>query len=311
MVPTASRPIPIRARSQRTALPGDRAGDHAGEQAAQRERAEHQPGDRLVAGVVGERDRGHLERAEEAAQGDRPDRQRHEQSPRHRAADLRGVVRVGRWLRPALHREGEGADRADGDGRARARPAGAKEVARKVTSAGPVTNTTSSATLSTANAVCRSLSEVSRCAQRARTMVPICGIEAPASAPHTCGQGSAHSWTIETIIRMRGEREDDRVDVQHAALAEPVGQPAVRDGEERVADDVRRRDLAGQRVGAGQRADEQDDAERHHRDRQPRHEAGGGEGESTGVGEHPAVGGEHSIHPTESRQCFSARGTPS
>ncbi len=79
------------------------------------------------------------------------------------------------------------------------RPAwGAMAVARRVTSAGPVTNTTSSKTLSAANAVCRSLATGSRWAHRARTMVPICGIAAPASAAHTCGHGIAQSSTIET-----------------------------------------------------------------------------------------------------------------
>ena len=65
-----------------------------------------------------------------------------------------------------------------------------------------MTKTTSSATLSAAKAVCRSLCAVRMYTQRPRTMAPICGIEAPASAPHTCGQTSAHSWVIETIIRM-------------------------------------------------------------------------------------------------------------
>ncbi len=83
------------------------------------------------------------------------------------------------------------------------RPAcGANEVDRKVTSAGPVTNTTSSKTLSAANAVCRSLATGSRWAQRARTMVPIWGIAAPESAAQTCGHGVAQSSTIETIIRV-------------------------------------------------------------------------------------------------------------
>ncbi len=39
--------------------------------------------------------------------------------------------------------------------------------------------------------------------------------------------------------------------------------------------------------------DEQDDAERHHRDRQPRDQRGRREGEGAGAREHPAVGGEH------------------
>ena len=65
-----------------------------------------------------------------------------------------------------------------------------------------MTNTTSSATLSAANAVCRSLATGSRWAHRARTMVPICGIAAPARAAQTCGHGSAHSSTIAMIIRL-------------------------------------------------------------------------------------------------------------
>ena len=83
------------------------------------------------------------------------------------------------------------------------RPAcGAQAVERNVTSAGPVTKTTSSATLSAAKAVCRSLCAERMYTQRPRTMAPICGIEAPARTPHTCGQTSAHSWVIETIIRL-------------------------------------------------------------------------------------------------------------
>ena len=75
-------------------------------------------------------------------------------------------------------------------------------VDRRVTSAGPVTNTTSSATLSAAKAVWRSLGTGSRCAQRARTIVPICGIAAPARAAQTSAHGRAQSSTMATIIRV-------------------------------------------------------------------------------------------------------------
>ena len=189
------------------------------------------------------------------------------------------------------------------------RPAcGAQAVERNVTSAGPVTKTTSSATLSAAKAVCRSLWAERMYTQRPRTMAPICGIEAPARAPHTCGQTSAHSCGDRDDHQAAGEREDHRVGVQHEALSEPVRQPTVRDGEQRVADDVGGRDLAGERIGTGHRAHQQDDPERHHRDRQPGDERGGREGKSTGLGEDPAVGGEHRTTLRRRRALVPARG---
>ena len=127
-------------------------------------------------------------------------------------------------------------------------------VASRVTRAGPVTKTTSSATPSTAKAVCRSSGVVSRCAHRPRTIVPIWGIEAPASTAHRCGQTSAQPAVIETVIRLAEAAKTTAVDVQHPALAEAVGQPAVGDGEDGVAQDVGGRDLPGEGVGAGQRA---------------------------------------------------------
>ena len=83
-------------------------------------------------------------------------------------------------------------------------------------------------------------------------MVPICGIEAPASAPQHVRPRQRPLVGDRDDHQAAGQREDHRVDVQHQALAEPVRQPAVRDGEQRVADDVGGRDLAGQRVGTGQ-----------------------------------------------------------
>ena len=83
-----------------------------------------------------------------------------------------------------------------------------------------------------------------------RTMVPIWGIAAPASAAPDVGPRQSPS--PRRSRRSSGplaQREGDRVDVQHPALAEPVRQPSVRDREDRVADDVGRRHLAGQAVG--------------------------------------------------------------
>ena len=51
----------------------------------------------------------------------------------------------------------------------------------------------------------------------------------PATAASRCGQGSAQSSVIETIIRPSVEREQHGVDVQHPRLSEPVDQPALRD----------------------------------------------------------------------------------
>ena len=58
---------------------------------------------------------------------------------------------------------------------------GASSVASSVTSGGPSTKTTSSATASKAKAVCR-LSRSSSAAQRARTIEPMLGAAAPVSA---------------------------------------------------------------------------------------------------------------------------------
>ncbi len=77
---------------------------------------------------------------------------------------------------------------------------GANEVDRKVTSAGPVTKTTSSATPSKAKAVCRSRGSVSRCAQRARTIAPTCGMAVPAAAAARCGHGRAQSRSTAVSI---------------------------------------------------------------------------------------------------------------
>ena len=163
------------------------------------------------------------------------------------------VARVGGWLGAALHRQGDRAHRPATS--ATTSPAwGAKDVARRVTSAGPVTNTTSSATPSTANAVCRSL-----------------GARAggPSGRGPWCRSGGSRRRRGRPAVRPRqrpvlDDRDDHQAWSRRAKttastystlrLAEPVGQPAVRDGEDRVADDVRRRDLPGQRVGAGQRA---------------------------------------------------------
>ncbi len=69
-----------------------------------------------------------------------------------------------------------------------------------MTSAGPVTNTISSATPSAANAVCRSASSSSRWAQRLRTREPNGGIAAPATTANRCGTTSGQPSVIETII---------------------------------------------------------------------------------------------------------------
>ena len=58
-------------------------------------------------------------------------------------------------------------------------------VARKVTSGGPVTNTTSSTTDSKANAVCRCTGSSSTPAHRARTIEPMLGPLAPVRAART------------------------------------------------------------------------------------------------------------------------------
>ena len=79
---------------------------------------------------------------------------------------------------------------------------GANEVASTVTSAGPVTKTTSSATPSTANAVCRSPASSSRWAHRARTMVPTCGIAMPATTASRWGHGKDQPSVTATTIRL-------------------------------------------------------------------------------------------------------------
>ena len=62
---------------------------------------------------------------------------------------------------------------------------GCTAVASTVTMIGPVMKTTSSATASSANAVCTSRGESSTCAHRARTQLPIAGNPAPATAART------------------------------------------------------------------------------------------------------------------------------
>ena len=63
--------------------------------------------------------------------------------------------------------------------------AGYTSVASTVTSAGPMTKMVSSATDSSANAVCSSGESPSSALQRARTMDPIDGMAAPARPPVT------------------------------------------------------------------------------------------------------------------------------
>ena len=83
---------------------------------------------------------------------------------------------------------------------AQVRPAsGWTVVASTVTSAGPRMNTVSSTTASKAKAVCRPALSGTRCDQRARTHEPICGIAAPDSAAHRCGQGARTSSSTVVI----------------------------------------------------------------------------------------------------------------
>jgi hypothetical protein len=56
-------------------------------------------------------------------------------------------------------------------------------------------NTASSATDSTANAVCFSRALGSRCVHRARTLDPIGGIATPATTAARCGHGADQSCT--------------------------------------------------------------------------------------------------------------------
>ena len=261
-------------------------------------------------GVVGEGDRRHLETAEQAAQRGRADRQRHA-AVAHGIGSGRpvGVARAGRRLGPALHRERERRRRCRRPRPPPARPAVRRTVDRNVTSAGPVTKTTSSTTLSTANAVCRSRRPGAGRPSARAPSTPICGMAAPASAPRTWGRGSAQSSVIETIIRPLVEREDDGVDVQHRALAEPVGQPPVRYGEGGVADDVGRRHLPGQR----RRSRSACSPAARCPASSSRSAAGppdrGRERQGAGVGEDPAVGGEHPGRSLGDLQAGRAVGT--
>ena len=106
-------------------------------------------------------------------------------------------------------------------------------------------------------------------------------------------RGSAsRTWTATTSTAMDSPKTALAVD-STSGLAEAVDEPGLEDREGGVGDHVRRGDGAGDAVGAGGRGDQQDDAEAHHGDRQPRHETRRAEPQRAGLGEHPAVGRQH------------------
>ena len=162
-----------------------------------------------------------------------------------------------------------------------------------MTSAGPVTKTTSSATLSAANAVCRSLATGEQVG--------------PAGAHHGADLRDRGTRERGPDVRprqrpvlddrddhqRRGQREGDRVDVQHRPWPNRSASRPWGIAKAALPTMYAAETWPARRVGPAQRAHQQHDAQRHHRDRQPGDEAGGREGEGAGVGEHPAVGGEH------------------
>ena len=73
---------------------------------------------------------------------------------------------------------------------------GTHSVDSNATRVGPDMKTASSATDSTAKAVCFSRGSGSRCVHRARTLDPIGGIADPATTAARSGHGSDQSWTM-------------------------------------------------------------------------------------------------------------------
>ena len=263
----------------------------AGEQAAERPDRQQQPGQRLAAVLVGERDGGDLGAAEHEPHRDGTADQRGEHPPRHRVVVVRppraatgGSVRF--WATSA-------AVPTSAASPALVRPAsGWTAVASTVTSAGPMMNTVSSATASNAKAVRRSALSGTSSDHRARHAEPICGI---AGTGQRGAQVRPGGRAVELDGRHRArepEHEDADAGRQHPALPEPVDEPGLRHGERRVGHQEGRRHRAGQRVGTGPGRHQEHDAEADHRDRQPGHQPGSSRTPVLRAG--PAPGGRSS-----------------
>lgn len=174
--------------------------------------------------------------------------------------------------------------------------AGCTPVHSAVAITGPRTNVNSSVTDSNAAAVDisgeagRSGVAPSIAAQRARTMGPICGIEAPVG---TAATNSAHRGVRQRQYGQGahggGVEEDPRQ--QDGALTEAVGELAALRGEQRHGDAGDRRDGARAAVRAGRVLHEEDDADGEHREGLPCGEAREEEGPRTGGAQQLPVSG--------------------
>ena len=80
-----------------------------------------------------------------------------------------------------------------------------------------------------------------RCDQRARTHEPICGIAGPGQRRRTgAATGRGRPASTAAIIPTSPSAKTAHAERQHPALPEPVDQPGLEHGEQRVRDEVRR-----------------------------------------------------------------------
>ncbi|GHF96686.1 hypothetical protein GCM10018787_51630 [Streptomyces thermodiastaticus] len=134
-------------------------------------------------------------------------------------------------------------------------------------SSGPRTKVSSSVTDSKAAAVAISGEPFSTTPQRARTMGPICGTEAPVG---TAAANSAHRGGVGQGERGQprgGQCVDQDAGEQDGALPVTVGQAPAEGREQGHGDAGDGRGGAGRAIGTGGVLHEQHDGEREHRER--------------------------------------------
>ncbi len=213
----------VRQRLSGSRAAGKRAHGDAGEQAAGRPDREHDAGRPSLSFLGGEGHDDDLGRAEQHAETDRGE------DDADRAA-TRTAVRAWSTCAPTPAAPSRAArrvptSRASLPPRRRRVPQKSETwMVRNVTTTGPTTNTTSSRIASIENAVLSWVRSVTTWVHRARTMLPVCGVAAPASAAHTCTHGVAQSASIDDRVSAMPAGVQRADDEQDRSLSEPVGQ---------------------------------------------------------------------------------------
>ena len=177
-------------------------------------------------------------------------------------------------------------------------------VASTVTRIGPSMNTVSSATASSAKAVCRSSGESSSVGPAGPDARAHGGQRGARQHRERVGEGDRPVGLHRPDQQAQGDAEAEDERGEHAALPEPVEQAALDDRDGAVGEQVGRRHRAGEAVGAGGRGDQQHDAQADHRDRQARDQAGGAEQGGARHAQDPAVRRQHgqrSVGPSRDR----------